>query len=226
MKPTMSQQPHNFDNFATAPAVKSTQGRYGSRRSNARLESPSIRSQIGPKEAALITARDFLHLATIGENGWPYTQYRRGFKGFLRILDSTTLALADFPGDRQRMTCSVLLFLMDYSSQGCLKIWATTESSDDPRVIGQFTDWSPGATIDRAFLFHVLAFEWNFQTNIAPLRTKESPANGLITSGNGNKTSLAIERPPFKERAVRASYEARPKYRGSAVANVPFEILS
>jgi hypothetical protein len=102
----------------------------------------------------------------------------------------------------------VLLFLVDYSSQGCLKIWATTETSDDPRVIGQFTDWSQGATIDRAFLFHVLAFEWSFQTNIAPLRTKENPVNGLITSGNGNQTSLATEHSPSKERAARASYVA------------------
>jgi hypothetical protein len=178
MKPTMSHQPHNLDASVMAPAVKSMQGRFGSRRSQARLESPSVRTQIGPKEAALITMRDSFHLATIGENSWPYTQYRRGFKGFLRILDSRTLALAVFRGDRQQMTCSVLLFLMDYSSLGCLKIWATTETSEDPKVIGEFTDWSQRATIDRACLLHVLAFEWNFQANIAPLRTKENPMKG------------------------------------------------
>jgi predicted pyridoxine 5'-phosphate oxidase superfamily flavin-nucleotide-binding protein len=135
------------------------------------LESPSIRTQIGPKEAALITTRDSFHLATIGENSWPYTQYRRGSKGFLRILDSTTLALADFRGDRQHVTYRALLFLMDYSSHGRLKIWATTETSEDPKVIGKLNDWSYGATIDRAFLFHVLAFEWSSQQNTAPRAT-------------------------------------------------------
>jgi hypothetical protein len=202
MKPTMSQQPHNIADFALAPAVKLS----GSRRSQACLESPSVRTQIGPKEAALITMRDSFHLATIGENSWPYTQYRRGFKGFLRILDSRTLALAVFRGDRQQMTCSVLLFLMDYSSLGCLKIWATTETSEDPKVIAEFTDWSQRATIDRACLLHVLAFEWNFETNVAPLRTNETLANGFLPSGNGNKTSFATKHSTSKERAPLASY--------------------
>jgi hypothetical protein len=54
----------------------------------------------------------------------------------------------------------------DEKKRGCLKIWAETEISEDPAVIERLSDRSYGATIDRAFLFRVLAFEWNCQQSI------------------------------------------------------------
>ena len=150
------------------PALKAMPERLDSRKSSAPLDSRSMTTRIGPEEAAFIAARDSFHLANLSGNSWPFTQYRRGPKGFLRMLDKTTLGFADFRVERQHIsTGNVLLFLMDYRSQGRLKIWAETEISEDPAVIDRLTDRSYGATIDRAFLFHVLAFEWNCQQNIA-----------------------------------------------------------
>jgi predicted pyridoxine 5'-phosphate oxidase superfamily flavin-nucleotide-binding protein len=133
------------------------------------MPSGSLTTQIGPDEAAFIAARDSFYLASIGENSWPYTQYRRGSKGFLRVIDSTTLAFADFHGNRQHISTGVVpsiwrtcLFLIDSSSRRRLKIWAETEISKDPAMTEKRTA-SYGATIDRTFLFHVLAFEWNCQ---------------------------------------------------------------
>jgi predicted pyridoxine 5'-phosphate oxidase superfamily flavin-nucleotide-binding protein len=149
------------------PAVKATLERFGSGKSCARLEGRSITTQIGPEEAAFIAARNSFYVASIGENSWPFTQYRRGAKGFLRTLDRTTLGFADSRVNRQYIsTGKVLLFLMDYPSQRRLKIWAETEISEDPAMIEKLTETSYGAEIDRAFLFHVLAFEWNCQRRV------------------------------------------------------------
>jgi uncharacterized protein len=149
------------------PAVKGTVKRRDSRKGSARLDRSLTTTQIGPEEAEFIAARDSFYLANISGNSWPFTQYRRGPKGFLRMVDATTLGLAAFRADRQHIsTGNVLLFLTDYASRGCLKIWAQTEISEDPAVIERLSDRSYGATIDRAFLFRVLALEWNCQQSI------------------------------------------------------------
>ena len=88
----------------------------------------------------------------------------RGRTGFLRMLNTVTLGFAHFRASRQNIsTGKVLLFLMDYASQRRLKIWANAEVSDDPLVAEKLTDTSYGVTINRAFLFRVLAFESHCQ---------------------------------------------------------------
>jgi hypothetical protein len=146
------------------PAVKAMLERPGSRNSYSKLEERSVTTRIGPEEAAFINARDSFHLASIGRNGWPYTHYNRGPTGFLQILDSATLGCADLRANRQHISPGkILLFLMDYTSQKRLKIWAEAEVCNDPLIIERLTDGSYGATINRPFLFRVSAFEWNRQ---------------------------------------------------------------
>jgi predicted pyridoxine 5'-phosphate oxidase superfamily flavin-nucleotide-binding protein len=159
-----------FGGLAFTPEVKAMPEHLGLRESHARLEGQSTRTQVGPEETAFIAARDSFHLASTGENGRPYIQYRSGPKGFLRMLDSNTVGLAIFRGDRQYIsTGNVLsnwqtrLFLIDYSSLRRLKIWAETEISEDPAMIEKLTNRSYSATIERAFLFRVLAFDWDCQ---------------------------------------------------------------
>lgn len=129
---------------------------------HAPLQSRSAPTQIGPKEAAFISGRDSFHLANIGQNSWPFTQYHRGPKGFLRMLDNRTLALGGFRSSRQHISRgTVLLFLIDHASRGRLKIWAETEISEDRALTEKLIGASGGTTIDRAFLFHIRAFDWS-----------------------------------------------------------------
>jgi predicted pyridoxine 5'-phosphate oxidase superfamily flavin-nucleotide-binding protein len=37
----------------------------------------------------------------VGENGWPYVQFRGGLRGFLKVIDETTPGYADFRGNGQ-----------------------------------------------------------------------------------------------------------------------------
>ena len=129
---------------------------------HAARQSRSARTQIGAKEAAFISGRDSFHLASIGQNSWPFTQYHRGPKGFLRMLDNGTLGLGGFRGSRQHISSgTVLIFLMDHASRGRLKIWAETEISEDRALTEKLIGASDGPTIDRAFLFHIHAFDWS-----------------------------------------------------------------
>ena len=76
-------------------------------------------------------------MATVSENGWPYIQHRGGPAGFLKMLDTKTLAFADFRGNRQHISVGniahddrVSLFLMDYPRQARLKILGRMQAVD------------------------------------------------------------------------------------------------
>lgn len=50
-------------------------------------------------EIDFIEQRDGFYMATVGEQGQPYLQFRGGKRGFLKVLDEKTLGFADFCGN-------------------------------------------------------------------------------------------------------------------------------
>ena len=100
----------SFGSLAFTPVVKTLQERHGSRRQYERMEraTPS-QSHFGPMELEFLSERDSLYWATTGSTGWPYIQHRGGPKGFLKVIDDHTLALADWLGNSNTSapaTCS------------------------------------------------------------------------------------------------------------------------
>ncbi len=107
--------------------------------------------RFSPNETAFIAERDSFYLATVSQTGWPYIQHRGGPRGFLRVLDESTLGFADFRGNRQYLTLGnlvdddrVALFVMDYARRHRLKILARM-SAHDLKAEGDL-----GARLDRS----------------------------------------------------------------------------
>ena len=180
--------PHEYLKTVTTPAVEAAQERYGSRTAQARLVAGwDTDAQLGDDEAAFVAARDGFHLATVGETGWPYLQFRGGPEGFLHVLDDTTLAWADVRGNRQYISVGNLdadpkasLFLMDQARRLRLKILGTAEvldvGSDDDRIPALLDRLAAPGTdgrVERIVLFHVHAYDWNCQQHITPRFTAE-----------------------------------------------------
>ena len=91
----------SFGSLVFTPVVKSLQERYGSRRQYARLEeSEPSPGKLGPQELEFIGERDTFYMASIGATGWPYVQHRGGPKGFLKVIDESTLAFRRFPREQ------------------------------------------------------------------------------------------------------------------------------
>ena len=62
--------------------------------------------------------------------GQPYAQHRGGPKGFIKVIDDTTLAFADYSGNKQYITLGNLaendrafLLLIDYATGRRIKLW-------------------------------------------------------------------------------------------------------
>jgi len=164
--------------IAFTPAVKAQQNRLGSRQAYARWEeSRGFQREISEELTHFIAERDSFYLATASADGQPYVQHRGGPAGFLKVVDSRTLAFADFSGNRQYVSIGNLsenprafLFLMDYQSATRVKVWGTAEFvENDAELLRSLADPSYGAVPERAIRFHVEAWDKNCRQHIPKL---------------------------------------------------------
>ena len=128
-------------------------------------------------------------MASIGETGWPYIQHRGGPKGFLKVIDDRRIAFADFRGNRQYVSTGnlttndrVALILVDYPRQLRLKILGHAEILEGEAAkdwIGKVRDPGYKATVERVFVIHVEAFDWNCQQHITARFTEEEIREAL-----------------------------------------------
>ena len=141
------------------------------------------RDSLSQAEAEFITARDSFYLGSISESGWPYIQHRGGPQGFLRVINETTLAFADYKGNRQLLTTGnvsendrVALFLMDYKNRARLKILGHTRVEDaraHPELVAQLADPKMQSVVERLVFIDVVSFDWNCPKYITPRYSTE-----------------------------------------------------
>jgi predicted pyridoxine 5'-phosphate oxidase superfamily flavin-nucleotide-binding protein len=171
--------------IAFSPAVKAVQSRRGSRQGYARMEAKgSERTSIDASLAGFIASMRSCYLATASRDGQPYIQHRGGPPGFLRVLDETTLAFADFSGNRQYISTGnlaenskAMLFLMDYATRHRVKIWGTARVvEDDPDLIASLLPEDYAARGEAAILFTVAAWDTNCPQHIPQMLFAEDVA--------------------------------------------------
>lgn len=148
-----------------------------------KIEGAPERDPLGQDEAEFIAARDSFYLGSISEAGWPYIQHRGGPKGFLRVVNETTLAFADYKGNRQLLTTGnvsvndrVALFLMDYQNRARLKILGHARVEDTrkhPELVTQITDPQMQSAVERLVFIDVVSFDWNCPKYITPRYSME-----------------------------------------------------
>jgi len=141
------------------------------------------RDLLGQAEAEFIVDRDSFYLGSISETGWPYIQHRGGPQGFLRVLNETTLAFADYKGNRQLLTTGnvsvndrVALFLMDYPNRARLKILGHARVDDarvHPELVAQLADPKTQQPVERLVFVDVVSFDWNCPKYITPRYSAE-----------------------------------------------------
>jgi predicted pyridoxine 5'-phosphate oxidase superfamily flavin-nucleotide-binding protein len=132
-------------------------------------------------EIEFIGQRDSFYLGTVSADGWPYIQHRGGPPGFLRVTGPSTLAFADYKGNRQLLSVGniasnphVSLFLMDYPQRTRLKILGqarVVDAREQPALADQLADPSERQNVERLFLVEVVSYDWNCPQHITPRYT-------------------------------------------------------
>jgi predicted pyridoxine 5'-phosphate oxidase superfamily flavin-nucleotide-binding protein len=173
---------YGFLDIASTPSVKAPQQANGSGAMWAGFDGERQSDRFGEAEKQFIAQRDSFYMATVSETGWPYVQHRGGAPGFLHVLDDQTLALPDFRGNRQYISVGNLsaddraaLILMDYPNRRRLKIYARIEIKDlaaDADLAAKIAMPGSRAKIERAFVLHLQAYDWNCPQHITPRFTE------------------------------------------------------
>ena len=184
--------PRAFARLAFTPDVISVQTQQGSDRTYEKFtagDGPLIGQVLTDTESDFIEARDGFYQATVSQTGWPYVQFRGGPAGFLKVLDETTIAYADFRGNRQYISTGNLLgnnrislILMDYPNRRRLKILgevSVIEEADAPDLIKSLHTPDYKARPERAFIIRIKGFDWNCPQHIPQRLTIEELADHL-----------------------------------------------
>jgi hypothetical protein len=160
---------------AFTPAVKAIQNRKGSRDGYAQVEqNGGWRTEVDEKLAAFLAQADSFFLATASADGQPYIQHRGGPKGFVKVLDKTTLAFTDYSGNRQFITQGNLsenpkahIFVMDYAHRRRVKIWGEARVvDDDPALTRSLMPQGYKARPEQVILFKIAAWDTNCPQHI------------------------------------------------------------
>lgn len=174
---------YGFMDIATTPSVRAAQAEMGADRIWTDFKGHREHNRFTENETAFIASRDSFYIASVSETGWPYVQHRGGPPGFLKVVDDQTLAFADYGGNRQYISTGnftandkACLFLMDYARQGRLKIYVHAEKvalDADPALTERVTDKDYRAKLERIFVLHLAAFDWNCRQHITPRFTEQ-----------------------------------------------------
>ena len=136
---------------------------------------------LDPTDIAQIRRADHFFLSTVTESGWPYVQHRGGPAGFVHVPTPTSLAWADFPGNKQYVSTGnvdrdgrVCLFFIDYPRRARLKVFGharVLEPDADPDLteeLRRMGEKQYTGRVERIFLVDLVAADANCSKHISP----------------------------------------------------------
>jgi predicted pyridoxine 5'-phosphate oxidase superfamily flavin-nucleotide-binding protein len=181
--------PYSFLDIAATPSVRAAQASMGAERLWSVAGKDRQFDRFTENETAFIAERDSFYMGTVSETGWPYVQHRGGPPGFLKVIDDTTLAFADYSGNRQYISLGNLnaddrasLILVDYPRRARLKILAHVEAmsvDQDPGLRDRVLDPGYRARPERILKLKLDAFDWNCPQHITPRFTEPEIATAM-----------------------------------------------
>jgi len=197
----VSNTPTYSSDIAFTPAVKAIQTRKGSRKAYADVEERGgWRTDIDQDLAAFLADTNSFYFATATADGQPYIQHRGGPKGFIKVLDSNTIAFADYRGNRQYITQGNLsenprayIFVMDYAHRRRVKIWGEARVvDDDPAFLKSLMPHGYKARPEQAVLFRISAWDTNCPQHI-PQKFDSSDVAAALASRDTRIAELEAE---------------------------------
>jgi ferredoxin-NADP reductase/predicted pyridoxine 5'-phosphate oxidase superfamily flavin-nucleotide-binding protein len=180
---------HKYAQLAFTDSVRAMQQEQNSRAGYASMDQgEDYNFLLSRVEADFIAQRDSFYMASVSETDWPYVQHRGGPKGFLKVIDASTLGFAEYKGNRQYVSAGnfrnndrVSIIFVDYPNKRRLKLMGRISqvAENDWQTLASLEDDDYRAKVERGFVIKVEAFDWNCPQHITP-RYTESELESLI----------------------------------------------
>jgi predicted pyridoxine 5'-phosphate oxidase superfamily flavin-nucleotide-binding protein len=204
---------------AFTQSVKTIQERKGSRGAFAKQEERGgWQTEISDDLKGFIEAQISVYFATASKDGQPYIQHRGGPAGFLHVLDTKTIAFADFKGNRQYITQGNLaenpkayFFLMDYEHRRRVKLWGEARVVEgDEELIAKLMPQNYKARPEQAIVFTLEAWDVNCSQHI-PQRFEAEDVMRALAVRDQKIAALEAEIERLHEAKEAAAYGVKPE---------------
>lgn len=110
-----------------------------------RVEELIVASEIAPEHAGFIESRDLFFLTTVDHRGYPTCSHKGGYPGFVKVVDSKTLAFPSFDGNGMFLSMGNILannkigmLFIDFENPHRVRVHGTASIDRDDPLIKEF----------------------------------------------------------------------------------------
>lgn len=129
------------------PDQRALQDTFDTRRVADLIETGFVAEEVSEPDQAFIESRDMFWLSTVDADGLPTVSYKGGDPGFVKVVDSKTIAFPSYNGNGMfysmgniASSAKVGMLFMDFERPKRVRVQGTaTVSADDP-LIGHFKE--------------------------------------------------------------------------------------
>jgi uncharacterized protein len=129
------------------PVHRSLQDRFETRRLADNVETRVVLTEIPQEHKAFIESRDMFFLSTIDHQGRPTVSYKGGDPGFVRVLDSKTLAFPCYDGNGMFYSMGNLLgnpqvgmLFVSFEKPHRLRVQGTASVDDNDPLLQEYAE--------------------------------------------------------------------------------------
>jgi predicted pyridoxine 5'-phosphate oxidase superfamily flavin-nucleotide-binding protein len=129
------------------PIHRSLQERFDTRPLADNVEKRVVRTEIPPEHKAFIESRDMFFLSTIDHQGRPTVSYKGGDPGFVRVLDSRTVAFPCYDGNGMFYSMGNLLgnpqvgmLFVNFEKPHRLRLQGIASIDDDDSLLTEYAE--------------------------------------------------------------------------------------
>jgi len=129
------------------PSHRSLQDRFDTRRLADNVEKRIVLTEIPPEHKAFIESRDMFFLSTVDHQGRPTVSYKGGDPGFVRVLDSKTLAFPCYDGNGMFYSmgnmlgnCQVGMLFINFEKPHRLRVQGIASVADNDPLLKEYAE--------------------------------------------------------------------------------------
>ena len=123
------------------------QGNFGTTDMATRLEEVIVKTEFDDADVAFIECRDMFFLSTVDHAGRPTVSYKGGDIGFVRVVDSTTLAFPSYDGNGMfysmgnlHQNPSVGILFIDFEVPHRMRLQGKASIADDDPLLQEYSE--------------------------------------------------------------------------------------
>lgn len=123
------------------------QDKFDTRRVADLIEAGFVVNEVSETDQAFIESRDMFWLSTIDESGSPTVSYKGGDPGFIKVIDSKTIAFPSYNGNGMfysmgniNGSAKVGMLFMDFEKPNRMRLQGTATVSDDDPLMSEYNE--------------------------------------------------------------------------------------